>query len=31
MKTGVRPEPSGWVMPNTALRAEDIISNKKLN
>jgi DNA (cytosine-5)-methyltransferase 1 len=25
MKTGIRPEPSEWVMPNTSLRGSDII------
>ena len=25
MKTGVRPEPPDWVMPNTVLRVEDIV------
>jgi hypothetical protein len=25
MKTGRRPEPEEWVMPNTVLRVEDII------
>jgi DNA (cytosine-5)-methyltransferase 1 len=25
MKTGVRPEPADWVMPNTCLRVEDIV------
>jgi DNA (cytosine-5)-methyltransferase 1 len=28
MKSGVRPEPQDWVMPNTALWVEDIVSNK---
>jgi DNA (cytosine-5)-methyltransferase 1 len=26
MKSGVRPEPADWVMPNTALRVGDIVS-----
>ncbi|MCB8881736.1 DNA cytosine methyltransferase [Acidisoma cellulosilytica] len=26
MKTGVRPEPKDWVMPNTTLRVEDIVA-----
>jgi DNA (cytosine-5)-methyltransferase 1 len=25
MRTGVRPQPSDWVMPNTSLRVEDIV------
>jgi DNA (cytosine-5)-methyltransferase 1 len=25
MKTGQRPEPADWVMPNTCLRVEDIV------
>jgi DNA (cytosine-5)-methyltransferase 1 len=28
MKTGVRPDPSDWVMPHTVLRVEDIITYK---
>jgi DNA (cytosine-5)-methyltransferase 1 len=31
MKTGMRPEPSDWVMPNTVLRVEDIIPVEKSN
>lgn len=30
MKTGTRPEPKDFVMPNTSLRVEDIVSTKNL-
>jgi DNA (cytosine-5)-methyltransferase 1 len=29
MKTGIRPEPADWVMPDTVLRIEDIVRNAR--